>query len=339
MIPQSDLDRIRESFPEILQHYGIDPRRNFAIRADDANPSCSYSPEIGIVKDFGGKNYNVFQFVGAMENLANFTDQAARAAEIIGLQVGSEAAPARARYRPKASRPRFEPPASAGFAPWPIEEFEFARGELFKNEGALSYLLSRGFDRPKIWRNCLGWVPNRKVIENDDGSPMFTMYEPNAERGFIVVPFMNKDATAASYCMLRTVPGQKPPENKELRPTGCKSPLFREWPLSVKCTGLYICEGLLDTLALEMLIKRPCLGLGGTALWRRVGQVLHYTPEQLRPKKIVLALDSDAPGREAAAKIAADLDYLGIPHANFDMPMGCKDPCDVLKLVGVADES
>ena len=339
MIPQADLDLIRESFPDILQYYGIDPRRNFAIRADDKDPSCSYWPEHNIVKDFGGEVYSVFQFVGAKEGLTNFTDQAARAAEIIGLQIGSEATPARTRRRPKASRPRFEAPAQAGFEPWPIEEFEFARGELFKNEAALSYLLSRGFDRPKIWRNYLGWVPNRKVIENDDGSPMFTMYEPNAERGFIVVPFMNREATAASYCMLRTVPGREPPEHKELRPTGYKSPLFREWLLSANCAVLYICEGLLDTLALEMLIGRPCLGLGGTEFWRRVGQVLYNTPEKQRPQKIVLAIDADAPGRKASANIAADLDYLSIPHANFDMPEGCKDPCDVLKQVGVANES
>lgn len=339
MIPQSDLDLIRERFPEILQYYGIDPRRNFAIRADDKDPSCSYWPEHNIVKDFGGEVYSVFEFVGVKEGLTNFTDQAARAAEIIGLQIGNESAPARASYRPKVSRPRFEPPAQAGFEPWPIADFQFARGELFKNEGALSYLLSRGFDRPKIWRNHLGWVPNRKVIENDDGTPMFTKYEPNAERGFIVVPFMNREATAANYCMLRVVPGRKPPKDKEIRPTGYTSMLFREWLLSVNCTVLYIAEGLLDTLALEMLIDKPCLGLGGTDFWRRVGQVLNATPEKQRPKKIVLALDSDAPGRKASAKIAADLDYLGIPHANFDMPEGCKDPCDVLKLVGDANGS
>lgn len=339
MIPQSDLDRIREAFPEILQHYGIDPRRNFSIRQDDKDPSCSYSSEYGIVKDFGGENYNVFQFVGAMEGLTDFKEQAARAAEIIGLQIESGAAPAQASYRPKAKRPRFEPPASAGFEPWPIEELEPARAALFKNEAAYTYLLSRGFDRRKILANRFGWVPNRKVIKNDDGSQMFTMYEPNAERGFIVIPFMNREATTANYMMLRTVPGRKPPENKELRPTGCKSPLYREWLLSVGYKVLYIAEGLLDTLALEMLIGRPCLGLGGTALWRRVGQVLNATPEKLRPRRIVLALDSDAPGREASAKIAADLDYLGIPHANFDMPEGCKDPCDALKLVGVANGS
>ena len=216
----------------------------------------------------------------------------------------------------------------------PIEPFEFMRGKLFDNETALGYLLSRGFDKPKICHNRLGWVPNLKVLLKDDGSPMFTKYEPHAPHGFIVIPFMDREATTVSYAMLRTVPGKQPPMSKEIRPSGYRSPLYREWLLSVNCKVLFVCEGLLDTLALEMLIGRPCLGLGGANFTKRLCSVLYATPEKLRPQKVVLALDADAEGQKAAAKIAVDLDYLGIPHANFDMPVGCKDPCDVLQQLG-----
>lgn len=330
-IPESDLDRIREAFPEILQRYGINPSRDFRVPwRDDSKPSGHYSKESNLVTDFGADaRYNVFKFVGMVEGLTDFKSQVARAAEIIGLQVGSEDSSTPTRHRPKPARPRFETPENAGFAPIGIEVFEFMRSKLFENETALSYLLSRGFDKPKIWRNHLGWIPTRRTLLNDDGSTMFTKHEPNAPHGFIVIPFMDRDATSASYAMLRTIPGDTPPETKEIRPTGYKSPLFREWLLSANCTVLYVAEGLLDALALEMAISRPCLGLGGSST-RRIGSILYATPKALRPKKIVLALDDDAPGRKASERIADDLRELGIPHSSFDMPEGCKDPNDIL---------
>ena len=337
MLAEHDKAALKATMPEVLRYYGINPSRDFRVpwRDDDTNPSGHYSTESNLVTDFGrNERIDVFELVGRMEGIESFPDKVRRVSEIVGMPLvdGTDSIPT--SPRPKVERPRFELPAKAGFEPTPIEVFESMRAELFKNEAALSYLLSRGFDRPKVWRNCLGWVPSIKTLVNDDGSKMFTMYEPNAQRGFIVIPFMNRDATAASYAMLRTIPADKPPQNKEIRPTGCKSPLYREWLLSANCTVLFITEGLLDALSLEMLIGKPCLGLGGTNFTKRLASVLYATPEHQRPKKIVLALDADAPGRESSDKIAADLDALNIPHANMTMPQGCKDPNDILMQLG-----
>lgn len=340
MLSEHDKAAMKAAMPEVLRYYGITPERDFRVpwRDDDGKPSGHYSKESNLVTDFGrDERLDVFELVGRMEGIGGFAAKVDRVAEIVGFEPGNMADSTPTSYRPKAAHPHFEPPAKAGFAETPIGAFEFMRGELWKNEAALSYLLARGFDRPKIWRNCLGWCPTSKALLNDDGTPLFTKHEPNAQRGFIVIPFMNRDATAASYAMLRTVPADEPPENKEIRPTGCKSPLYREWLLSANCTVLYVCEGLLDTLALEMLIGKPCLGLGGANFTSRFSSVLYATPIERRPKKIVLALDADAPGRKASDKIVADLDALRIPHGIFEMPKGCKDPCDVLVRTGASD--
>ena len=124
----------------------------------------------------------------------------------------------------------------------------------------------------------------------------------------------------------------EPPEHKEVRPTGVKSPLFREYMLSEGLPVVYLVEGLLDAIALEHVSKRPVavMALGGTGLKKRVGQVLYYTPAELRPRKVVVAMDNDKAGKDAEKTIVADLKSIGIAHKVLPWPDGCKDACDVL---------
>ena len=334
---EASLNDLKSRMPEILSFYGItDLSRNFKSpwRENDRDPSCKYYPDSYLVTDFGGEGVtaDAFKLVGLIEGIEDFRSQVLRVCEILKCSVDEETVST--AHRKKLKRQRFERPAIAGFStPIKLSDLDYMRRELSKNETAIAYLLSRGFDHPKLWRNYIGWVPNRDTIRNDDGSQMFTMYEPNAPHGFIIIPFMDRGATCANYCMLRTIPGDVPPANKELRPTGYKSPLFREWLLSVNCETLYICEGLLDALAMEMLIGKPCLGLGGTEFYKRLSNILYSTPEQLRPNRIILALDTDKAGVSTTKKIVDDLNELGIQHGNFPMPEGFKDPNDLLKAV------
>ena len=208
--------------------------------------------------------------------------------------------------------------------------FEGFRDALFRNGPALEYLHGRGFDDPKLYRNRFGFVEHQQQV-----SQAFTCYEPNAPHGFIVMPFpADEHFSEVQYAMLRPVPGEVPPIRKEMRPTGLKSPLYREWLLSHKCKVLYVTEGLLDCLALELLIHKPCIGLGGTGGANRMAALLYYIKPELRPQKIVLALDANEAGRKAAEKLADDLDCIGIPHSNLQMPKGCNDPNDVLMQTG-----
>ena len=335
MIAQSDIDALRERMPEYLEivHGVRDVRKKFPVpwRLTDAHPSCKYQKKTFTVIDTARNDAkDVFQLAGSDFGIDKFPEQVRKVAEVLNYgELSEDNSPVR---KPRRKPPRFDAPADVSGGETPVLMFAELMGELFKSEDALSYLHGRGFSDRKIYQNCLGYIPSKDVIVNDDGSKMFTMYEPNTPKGYIVIPFPTDETFGTvNYCMIRAIPGEIPPENKELRPTGWKSPLYREWLLSVNCKCLFVTEGLLDCLALEELIHRPCLALGGTGMRRRLGQVLNVTPVHLRPKKIVLALDDDKSGREADSEIAADLDYLKIPHSSMQFPSYAKDPCDVLE--------
>lgn len=337
MIAQSDIDVLKAAMPDVLRYYGVtNLGRNFSsLWREDRDPSCRFYADTNLVTDYGeGVTVDVFGLVGKVEGVPGFADQVRVVSQIVG-HVLDESAVA---YEPanKIERPPFEPPARAGWPDEPMAMYAHLMGDgCLSSEPAKSYLHGRGFCNHDIYENVLGYVPSGECIVRDDGTKLFTLYEPNTPRGYIVIPFpLDSTFCRVHYAMLRAIPGDKPPEHKELRPTGYSSPLYREYMLSEGLPVLYIVEGLLDCLAFEKLTARPVMALGGAGLKRRVGQVLYYTPAELRPKKIVLALDADEAGRKASAKIARDLDYIGIPHGVFPMPGGCKDPNDILVRIG-----
>ena len=342
MISPSDIQALKERMPEYLEivHGVTDTRKKFPVpwRANDAHPSCKYAPKTFTVIDTAkGDAKDVFQLAAHDFGIDRFPDQVRKVAEVLKYgELGEDTSP----IRKKPPRPRFDAPKDAGFGNDALLMYAELMGDLFNNDDGLAYLHGRGFSDEKLFQNSLGYIPNKNCIVDDDGKPLFTMPEPNTPKGYIVIPFPTDETFCrVEYAMIRAIPGDKPPVNKEIRPTGYSSPLYREWLLGASCSVLYIVEGLLDCLALEMLIHRPCLALGGTSLWRRLGQVLNATPEDKRPRKIVLALDADEHGIEADRKIASDLEYLNIPYSRLPWPEGCKDACDVLLMVGDAHGS
>lgn len=339
LISVQDKDALKERTPEVLSFYGVtNPRGTFRpVWRDARKPCCIYSHESKLITDFPkDERFDVFELVEKMEGITRFPEQARRVAEIVGFGELAEDAPiALVRRENREVRPLFSAPCEAGFASSPVLSFAWAMGALFESDIALEYLHGRGFTDEKIYQNVLGFVREKSQLKNDDDSPMFTKHEPNKPKGYIVIPFPSDETFCrVEYCMLRAIPGEKPPESKELRPTGYKSPLYREWLISSRCKCLYVVEGLLDCLALESLINRPCVALGGIGMHKRFAQVINATLEELRPLKVVIAMDNDKAGMETAAKISKDLDALGIPHSSLSWPEGCKDACDVLKRGG-----
>ena len=324
--------------PDVLHHYGVtNLGRNFSsLWREDRDPSCMYYADTNLVTDFGeGVTVDVFGLVGKVEGVSGFADQVRVVSQIVGHDLDESA-----DYTPKAKpeRPPFEPPEKAGWPDMPLLDFAWLMGAgCLESDVAKNYLHGRGFCNYDIFENVLGYVPNKDVFKNDDGKPLFTLYEPNAPRGYVVIPFATDETFCrVHYAMLRAIPGDKQPEHKELRPTGYKSPLFREYLLSEGLPVVYLVEGLLDAIALERVSNRPVsvVALGGTGLKRRVGQVLYYTPAELRPRKVVIAMDKDEAGDKAAKTIAADLKKIGVPYSLMPWPDGCKDACDVLASKG-----
>lgn len=327
-IAQDDIDALKEMMPCVLEHYGVtNLRRNFSSPwREDHNPSASFYPDTNLVHDFGtSETVDVFGLVGKMEEIDRFPDQVRTVANIVGYELDATVV-AQHTSMPMIQRPKLEVPPVAGFGEVPVLSYACFSADLMRNDAALAYLHGRGFTDEKIYRNVLGFVRDPKEV-----SDSFTLYEPNPTLGYIVIPFPSDDTfCTVNYAMLRAVPADVPPAHKEIRPTGVKSPLYREWLLTRRCKVLCVTEGLLDCLALETLIHTPCIGLGGTGGARRLASLLYYTRPELRPAKVILALDADEAGRKTADRLLADIKGMDMSCAVMEMAPGCKDPNDML---------
>lgn len=228
------------------------------------------------------------------------------------------------RRRPKRKprqKPLFEPPRVAGGSDC-HEAVVRAFGDLYApgNEVGRRYLRFRGLDDEDVARFGLGFTRDPRQV-----MPEFSVWEPEA-LGFVVIPFFD-DATCGSahYCMCRTI-SRGAVRNKEWRPRGISTPLWREWLLSSSPDVLYVAEGLIDAMALSKLVGGEVMALGGTSNARRLGQVLFAVPEGMRPGTVVVCMDEDDEGRRARDRIMRDLDLLRVPHSAMPpYPEGAKD--------------
>ena len=332
LLDQGDIDTLKTRMPEVLAYYGIDdPTRSFSSPwRKDANPSAHYYPDDNTVHDFGdGVTVDVFGLVDKMEHIDCFPDQVRRVAEIVGYDLNSGLAMPTER-KLVAPKPKFPVPQVAGFGVRPLMDYLGPMCTLLESEIGLAYIRSRGFDENKVKGSVLGYVDDPKAV-----SPDFTLYEPNEVNGYIVIPFpMDETYCTMYYAMVRAIPveGGKPPKHKEIRPTGYRSPLYKEHLVTDGCKVLFVTEGLLDCMSLETLIRMPCIGLGGIGGAGRLASLLYYAKPEQRPETVVLALDADEAGQKTANKLMADIESMGIKCSIMPMPAGCKDPNDILMM-------
>ena len=335
MVSEHDRDALRECMPELLStRLGItDLRRSFRCPSpehDDRDPSAHYYENDHTVHCFGcGKTWDVFSLIGDLDGVDGFAEQAQAVADAVGYRLDDTPASHEKRPRPKAKRkprPLFDKPREAGGADC-AEACGNAFGQLYyaENDIGRRYLRWRGLGDDDAAAFGLGFTTNPAEI-----MPEFRVYEPKAF-GFITIPFWNADFSTANYCMVRTICKPGDARNKEWRPRGLASPLWCEWLLSASADLVYVTEGLIDAMALAKITGGDTMALGGVANARRFSQVLYATPAELRPKKVMVAMDEDDEGRKTRDKICHDLDLLRVPHAVMPpYPGGAKDADEYL---------
>lgn len=328
MVSERARDDLRAFMPELLrERLGItDLRRSFRCPSrdhDDSDPSAHYYENGNTVHCFGcDRTWDVFSLVGELDGIESFPEQARAVAEAVGYQLDETPGAHESRPRPRPNpRPPFDPPRPAGGADC-YEACGRAFGVLYTpgNEFAREWLHGRGIDDLDTSRYGLGltFAP-RSVL------PQFAVSEPHA-RGFITIPFWNRDFSAADYCMLRTIPGNGEARNKEWRPKGLASPLYNEWMLSASLPAVFVTEGLIDAMALNKIVEQPVMALGGVANAKRFASVMYHTPPDRRPRSVVVCMDEDAEGRRCRDRMMADLQSMGVACAAFaPYPRGCKD--------------
>ena len=331
VVSDEDKAALRAMMPEFLRvRLGItDLRRPFRCPAsdhEDKNPSAHYFVD-GAVHCFGcGRTWDVFSLVRETDGVVGFADQAQAVADVVGYQLsyGTASHPARPSA-PRVERPAFGVPRELA-AVDVTEACRDAHWALYTQAGAVArrYLRSRGLDDGDAERFDLGFVRDPKAIMDE-----FRVFEP-AAAGFVSIPFLDETGTRASYCMLRTI-GRGPVRVKEWRPRGLATPLWNEWMLAASLDVLYVCEGMIDAMALSKRVEEPVMALGGISNAKRLAQVLNATPEARRPRAVVLALDEDEPGRKTRDGLAGDLERLGVDCAlMLPYPRGAKDADDWL---------
>lgn len=330
MVSERDVEELRAAMPELLAaRCGVtDLRRSFRCPSpshDDRTPSAHYYADKQTVHCFGcDRTWDVFSLVGELDGIREFPEQARAVADAVGYRLEEDdGAPARRRpaRKPRPKPPLFDAPREAGGSDC-YEAVGRAFGDLYApgNEVGRRYLRWRGLDDEDAARFALGFTRDPRQV-----MPEFRVWEPEA-LGFVTIPFFDDAGCgSAHYCMCRTI-SRGEVRNKEWRPRGVATPLWREWLLSSSAPVLYVAEGLIDAMALSKLVGGEVMALGGTSNAKRLGQVLNAVPAGLRPRRVVVCMDEDGEGRRAAGRIAHDLDLLLVPHAAMPpYPGGAKD--------------
>lgn len=340
MVSDLQRDELRTMMPEYLENvHGVtDLSRAFrCLNPDheDRHPSMTFDRKANRVKcwscDFTA---DIFELAGVDNGVTRFPEKAEKAAEAVGYRLDGNCQEKPWKPKRKKASPPFPVPTEAGGGDISEAAFHtftqmYNLGTIMDPEGkpypngaaAMAYLQYRGLGDDDILRCGLGFTRKPKEV-----MPEFNAYEPDAF-GYVVIPYWNRDCTKTDYAMLRTVPkGESKPRNKEWRPKGLKSPLYREWMLTARLDTVVVAEGLIDAISLEKMIDRPVMALGGVSMAPRLSSVLYHAPKKQRPSKIVIAMDEDDEGRKTAAQIAHDLDVIGVPHCMMPAyPNGAKD--------------
>ena len=335
MVSEREIEELRAHLPDVLRELcgATDLRRGFRCPLpghEDRGPSAHYYENGHTVHCFGcGVTLDAFSLVGELRGIDSFPEQVRAVADLVGYRLADDGEPRR-RAKPKPKpRPLFDKPKRAGGADC-SEACGRAFGDLYApgNEAGRVWLRLRGLDDRDASRWGLGFVRESKAIMGE-----FRVSEPGAA-GFVTIPFWGADFKEARYCMLRTVPGVKNEvRNKEWRPAGIGSPLWREWLLWSGAPVVMVTEGLIDAMALDKMLRRGAekspvevMALGGTSNARRLAQVLYQVPQKQRPRKIIVAMDEDDAGHDARDRICRDLNALGVAHElNPPWPDGAKD--------------
>lgn len=293
----------------------------------DSTPSASYYANSQVVYCFGcQKTWDIFSLAGMIYGISDFVEQARQVAQDLGYSLSGgtdkihDVSQSTASYNLERNRPQYPYPKETGFCIDLDICFEMYEA-MFTPEGnaARDYLHARGIGDESIVKYGLGFTVNpTKLI------PEFAIYEPEAT-GFVMIPFYGEDPSSANYCIARPI-GSLSIIHKEWRPKGVVTTLWNERLLYSRVPILYVAEGILDAISLEMLLQRPCLALCGTGNVSRLCSILYHMPPSQRPAKIMIAADQDQAGQVAARKITECLNLIGVPHALMpSYPNGEKD--------------
>jgi replicative DNA helicase len=272
-----------------LEMKGINPNRPFHClnpAHDDRHPSMSFDKDGNYVYCFScRKKYDVFDLIGIDYGLTDFKDQFETACDMFGITLDAR----KPRTAPASPRPIKKEAATDEQETDYTDFFREAHSRIHETD----YAKRRGLSKDIIERFNLGYVPNWK-------HPKAPAAVPGSPR--LIIP------TSRTSYLARLARDAKNEKEKQYSKGKCGHiHLFNLDALS-KDEPPFIVEGEIDALSIEEL-GHPAVALGTTA---KTGAFIDYLKEHRPQMPVIIALDGDKAGKDAAGLMARQLKEAGI---------------------------
>jgi DNA primase len=173
-----------------------------------------------------------------------------------------------------------------------------------------------GFLRPEDYRN-LFWRMSRRFGCGQLKTAGLTRFYLFAKEGlsFLLFPYRMEGRVNAikGRCLLTKAEAKERGVSRFVMTERAR--IFYNQEIIKSTRDLYLCEGEIDTLTL-LQAGYPAVGIPGT------GSIGESQLDLLGGKRVVLCLDPDRAGKEAAAYLSGEFDKRGIANLKLDLPDG-----------------
>lgn len=301
-------EEVKQNLEDYLQRMGINTRQPFKCLAgthEDAHPSMSYDRKAQRVKCFSCEaSMDLIDLIGTVEGIEGYNDRLKRACSLYGIQLDDEPI--------RSTTPQEATPAQKVWRT--IEE----AAKHIEDREALEYLQRRGISLETAKKYSLGYNPKQY---NHTGETWRALIIPtgNQEDGY---SYLARNIDGAGKHTASGVPKQ----------------LFNVAALGSDKDCIHIVEGEIDALSV-IEAGGQAVGLGSVANVEKLLAVLRRFKGRF-DKTLILCLDNDKAGIEAAQKLRESLTELkqeypqheGLKFRTVDICPGYKDANEALVL-------
>lgn len=290
-------DHIKEKLDDYLVGKGIDIRKNFNClnpTHKDKNPSMSYDKKRNKVHCFScGADYDIFDLIGIDYNIASYPERIKKACELYGIHENQN---------------QFETKRNNGgqMNTKQSSTFDFARyfRECKDRIKDTNYFQKRGLSNQTIDLYNLGYDPNFTYGTGDNSWKAVII--PTGSNTFVA---RNTDPLASS---------------ERIRKRG-GSLLFNDRALEAE-KPVFVVEGEIDALSF-IEIGFEAVGLGSTS---NGGKLVNALKRRKSNSPIILALDNDEGGQNAAKALEKEIKSMGISCVTENIYGSFKDANEAL---------
>lgn len=314
-------DARKEEIKFLLKDYlekilGIDIRKNFKClnpEHDDKTPSMSYKVDGNYVKCFGkcNKIFDIFDLIGFKtglkgQELFEFTE--AFCIDKLGLR------PTGAKEVQKVSE--FLKDKVMGQSRVE-EQQEAAKDKTLKYEFA-SHDTIKQFEVNKYIEECKSHIKetdyfNKRGITEEIQEKFNLGFDPNFKAGADTWSGAVIKTSPTSYIVRNT--DMNADGRNKVRKTNGESYIFNHKYIMNQIEDyLFICEGEFDALSFEVVGSRG-VGLGGIG---KIDEFVRLLAKYRPVNPVIIVLDNDKAGKEAAKKLIKDLEKEKIPYYHAD---------------------